>query len=230
MKILALIPARGGSKRLPGKNIKPLGGVPLIGWTIRCAQESQVTTAIQVSTDDPKIAEIAVQYGAEVPDLRPPELSTDIATSVDVALHALDCYERENGQIDGFMLLQPTSPFRRAETIREGVRLYKHHGGERPVVSFSPAATHPAWCFTINAQGVNPFLGWEKLAMRSQDLDPAWALNGVLYITSPHRLRHEKTFISSDLIPLPLRDPKECIDIDTNVDWLLAENHLQMTS
>ena len=223
MKILALIPARGGSKRLPGKNIKPLGGLPLIAWTIRCAQQSGVCTAIQVSTDDPLIAEIAAQYGAEAPGLRPPSLATDTATSVDVAIHALDRYEHQHGDVDGLMLLQPTSPFRRIETVRESVRLFQTLSASRPIVSFGPASTHPAWCFRTTPEGMEPFLGWEGLDKRSQDLDPAWILNGTLYLIAPDRLRSGRTFITSDLAPLLLEDYRENIDIDTNSDWLLAE-------
>jgi len=222
MKILALIPARGGSKRLPGKNIKPLNGLPLIAWTIRSAQQSGVCAAIQVSTDDPRIAEVATQYGAEVPGLRPAELSTDTATSVDVALHALDCYERKDGAIDGLMLLQPTSPFRRVETIREGVRLFERYNAGRPVVSFSPALTHPNWCFKTAADGMEPFLGWEAINGRSQDLVPAWALNGAFYLVSPEHLRNHRSFLTADLLPLLLTDPQENIDIDTQDDWLAA--------
>lgn len=223
MKILALIPARGGSKRLPGKNIKPLNGLPLIAWTIRSAQQSGVCTAIQVSTDDALIANVATRYGAEVPGLRPAELSTDTATSVDVALHAIDCYEGENGSIDGLMLLQPTSPFRRIETIREAVRLYETKNGTRPVVSFSRASTHPAWCFQETTDGMEPVLGWANFNKRSQDLTAAWALNGVLYLINPNQLRAEKTFVSPDLSPLLLNDHRESIDIDTLEDWRLAE-------
>ncbi|WP_083200424.1 acylneuraminate cytidylyltransferase family protein [Thauera phenolivorans] len=223
MKILALIPARGGSKRLPGKNIKPLNGLPLIAWTIRSAQQSGVCAAIQVSTDDPRIAEVATQYGAEVPGLRPAELSTDTATSVDVALHALDCYEQKEGPIDGLMLLQPTSPFRRVETIREGVRLYERYNAGRPVVSFSPALTHPNWCFKRAADGMEPFLGWADLSARSQDLSTAWTLNGTLYLICPNDLRTARTFVTPNLSPLLLHDYREGVDIDTPEDWALAE-------
>ena len=112
MKILALIPARGSSKRLPGKNTKLLGGLPLIVWTIRAAKESGCCTQVMVSTDDPEIAAVARDFGAEVPWLRPPELATDTASSVDVALHAIANCGAGSHTIDGLLLLQPTSPFR----------------------------------------------------------------------------------------------------------------------
>lgn len=100
MNILALIPARGGSKRLPGKNIKLLGGLPLIAWTIRAAWKSTCCTDVLVSTDDESIAGVAREYGASVPWLRPSCLSTDTASSVDVAIHAVDAYESINGEVD----------------------------------------------------------------------------------------------------------------------------------
>lgn len=226
MKILALIPARGGSKRLPGKNIRPLGGRPLIAWTIRSAQVSCVCADIVVSTDDTKIAAVAVQHGATVLGLRPAELATDNAGSIDVALHALDLYESRYGPVDGLLLLQPTSPFRSADTIRRGIQLYQDHEGKRPVVSVSPASSHPAWCFRTTSDGIEPFLGWEGLNKRSQDLEPAWMLNGAFYLTSPKELRQGKTFLTRKTLALKINDPMESLDIDTEDDWRIADSLL----
>lgn len=223
MKILALIPARGGSKRLPGKNIKSLGGRPLIAWTINAAHESGVCTYVKVSTDDPAIADVARQYGASVPCLRPTELATDTAGSVDVVLHALDIHEAEHGAVDGLILLQPTSPFRTPETIRRGVEQFAEKGGCHPIVSVSPAANHPAWCFRIKGSRMEPILGWEALQTRSQDLETAWTLNGAIYVISPARLRAERTFLVPDTLPLLMDDPNEAIDIDTPADWAMVE-------
>ena len=150
MKILALIPARGGSKRLPKKNILPLGGKPLISWTIDAVQDIPEIVDILVSTDTDEIASVAKAAGALVPWLRPPALSTDTATSMDVCFHALDWYEGEYGAVDGLLLLQPTSPFRKRETIKKGIELFKSHYGERPVAAFSPVDVHPMWCYRIN--------------------------------------------------------------------------------
>lgn len=223
MKILALIPARGGSKRLPGKNIKPLGGQPLIAWTIRAAFDSGVCSAVRVSTDDEAIATVARAYGADVPSLRPAELATDTAGSVDVALHALETYEAEHGQVDGLLLLQPTSPFRTAQTIRRGVALFAETGGRQAVVSVSPAASHPAWCFRTTPGSMSPFLGWDAIGRRSQDLEPAWALNGAFYLISPERLRVRRSFLSPDTRPFVMDEAREAIDIDTPSDWVVAE-------
>lgn len=229
MKILALIPARGGSKRLPGKNIKLLGGLPLIAWTIRSAQSSNCCVDVLVSTDDQEIADISLAYGASVPWLRPPELASDTARSVDVALHALDAYEKSHGPVDGLLLLQPTSPFRDAETIKSGVALFETNVGIRPVVGVSPAQSHPAWCFRTTADGMVPFLGWDVLKKRSQDLEPAFMLNGAFYLISPNRLRKENTFLTPDSLPLVMDDPSAAIDIDTASDFAQCEAALSAT-
>lgn len=227
MKLLALIPARGGSKRVPGKNIKPLGGMPLIAWTIKAAQESRVCTRIQVSTDDEDIAEVSRKYGAVVPGLRPADLATDTAGSMDVAIHALDMCEQEFGVPDGLVLLQPTSPFRTAETIRRAAALFEASGGAHPVVGVSAATCHPAWCFRATATGMEPFLGWDVIGQRSQDLEPAWMLNGAIYVIAPSRLRSERKFLTPDTLPLIMTDAHEAIDIDTPADWAEAETTLR---
>jgi len=222
MRILALIPARGGSKRVPKKNIRELGGKPLINWSIEAAQGLPEFVDILVSTDSTDIAEIAGRARALVPWLRPPELATDTATSVNVALHALNWYEAEHGKVDGLMLLQPTSPFRSAETIQRAAALFQSCGC-RPVVSVNLASSHPAWCFRVKDEIMIPFLGREELERRSQDLSPVYALNGAIYVVSPATLREKKKLITENACPLVMHDPAESLDIDTDWDWLLAE-------
>lgn len=226
MKLLALIPARGGSKRLPGKNILPLGDKPLIAWTIVAALESKIFADVLVSTDDPAIADIARTWGAQAPWLRPPELATDSAGSVEVVLHALDWYEKEYGAIDSLMLLQPTSPFRKPETIQAALRKFMA-GEARSLVTVSPASPPPAWCFHEENGTLVPLLGWEELMRRSQDLKPAYVLNGAIYVSTPDSLRENKTFLTRDTRFLLIDDPFETIDIDTHFDWTMAEFFLQ---
>lgn len=228
MKILALIPARGGSKRLPGKNIKPLGGVPLIGWSIKTALASRCFADVLVSTDDQEIADVAIQQGASVPWLRPMVLASDTATSVDVVVHALDQWEHSNGQLDAVMLLQPTSPLRTVDSIQRALRLFESKGGQHPVVSVGPAASHPNWCFRMTATGtMEPFLGWEGLEVRSQDLEPAWTLNGSIYVISPSQLRAKRSFLATDTFALQMSDPDESIDVDTLEDFERCEQVLR---
>ena len=130
MKILALVTARGGSVRLPGKNIRLLGGKPLIYWSIETAQGIPEIIEILVSTDDESIAEASRETGALVPWLRPRELATNEASSVDVALHALNWYEAERTVVDGLLLLQPTSPFRSRNTVLNGISLFEKIGNK----------------------------------------------------------------------------------------------------
>lgn len=222
MRILALIPARGGSKRLPGKNIRLLGGKPLIAWSIDTAKGMPKICDILVSTDDPLIADIARGAGALVPWLRPAELASDIAGSADVAIHALDWYEREHGTVDGLLLLQPTSPFRSRESLLQGIELFCAHQGSS-VIGVSPAESHPAWCFQIDGQKMTPFIDRDGMHLRSQDLPPAYVVNGALYLIDPLYLRSQKRFFDADTLPLVMAEPQEAIDIDTEWDWCVAE-------
>ena len=224
MNVIAVIPARGGSKRLPGKNIKNLMGKPLISWSIDAALESNVFSSIIVSTDDEEIAKIASRSGASVPGMRPAGLASDTATSVSVALHVIDEYEKEHRKaVSGLVLLQPTSPFRSVSSIRKGVQLMKEFGFDRPVVGVKPADSHPAWCFFEEKDVINPVLGWDALKKRAQDLCPAWALNGAFYGISPALLRASNSFITPDTVFLKMDGLKESVDIDTEYDWRLAE-------
>lgn len=223
MRVIALIPARGGSKRLPGKNIKLLAGVPLIGWTIQTAQASACFVDVLVSTDDQHIADVARQYGANVPWLRPSELATDTASSIDVVLHAIDAWENAHGSADAVMLLQPTSPFRSVESIKRAVKLFDSTRGCRPVVSVCQAASHPAWCFRTTPFGIEPYLGWDRVHVRSQDLEPAWTLNGAIYLSSVNRLRQERSFLAPDTQALVIDNFNESIDVDTFEDFAKCE-------
>jgi len=222
MKILAIVPARGGSKRLPGKNIKLLGGKPLINWTIEIAQGIPEICEILVSTDDPAIALVAKEAGANVPWLRPEALSTDQATSVEVALHALDWYESENGVVDGLLLLQPTSPFRTQATISRGIKLFKSQNYPS-VIGVSPVRDHPMWTFKKEGEYLAPFMENHGFGIRSQDLEPAFVANGGFYLISPSELRKSKSFIGDKLVPFVCETFQEALDIDSDIDFELAE-------
>lgn len=222
MRILALISARCGSKRLPGKNVRKLGGKPLIEWSVDIAKNISEICDILVSTDDPEIAEISKRAGALVPWLRPKELAIDTASSVDVALHALDWHEAEKGAVDGILLLQPTSPFRTRETIRKGIFLFMKHE-RKPVVGVSPAHAHPMWTLKMKGDYLVPYMQEHGLESRSQDLPPAYIVNGSFYLISPTELRNSKSFVGSKTIPLTIESPQEALDIDTEWDFKIAE-------
>lgn len=225
MKILALIPARGSSKRLPGKNTRLLGGKPLIEWSIDAAKEMDEVSAIVVSTDDPGIAAIALRAGASVPGLRPAALATDVASSVDVAVHALAQYESEHGSVGGVLLLQPTSPFRCRFSMQAGINLFLKRP-ECSVIGVSPTATHPLWCFRVNGEKLEPFVDGGGLHLRSQELPPAYAVNGAFYLVPADILRSSHSLYAAEILPLIMDSAAELIDIDTEQDWQSAEHML----
>lgn len=228
MRILALIPARSGSKRVPGKNSRILGGKPLIAWSIDVAKEIPEICDILVSTDDSTIAKIGKEAGAFVPWLRPAALATDTASSIDVTLHALDWYEVENGVVDGLLLLQPTSPFRTKETIRKGIELFRNNK-KQAVIGVSQSNAHPMWALKIVNDLVKPFMRGRGLETRSQDLPDAFTVNGCFYLQSPAELRRRRSFFGKHTIPLLIESPQEALDIDTEFDFLLAESIERMS-
>jgi len=220
--LLAVIPARGGSKRLPRKNVLPLAGKPLIAWTIETALASKLFGEVLVSTDDEEIAEASRRCGASVPWLRPAALSTDTALSIDVVRHAADWYAARGRPLDAVVLLQPTSPFRRAQSLRRAVEAFVRHGADRPLVSISPASPHPAWCFMLDNDRMTPFVDWNSITHRSQDLPPAYSLNGAIYIFPMQLLREGAAWLSADTIGFVIDDQEESCDIDTPMDWQIA--------
>jgi len=225
MRILVLVTARGGSKRLPGKNIKILGGKPLIVWSIDLAKNISGICDILVSTDDENIANVAQSAGALVPWLRPAKLATDTASSGDVAIHALNWYESVNGKVDGLLLLQPTSPFRKRETLLKGIAIFSK-GQCQTLIGVSPAKSHPMKCFKVNGDEMKSFIG-DGLILRSQDLPPAYEVNGAFYLIHPDELRATNSFYNESMAPLIMDQAYEGIDIDTERDWKLAEEALR---
>lgn len=229
MKILVVIPARSGSKRLPGKNSRLLGGKPLINWTIELANNLSSECDVIVSTDDPSIASLALKAGAKVPWLRPSELSSDEAKSIDVALHALDWYESNVGPVDGLLLLQPTSPFRSLENTEQAIKLFKLFEG-RSVIGVTLAKNSRA-VFPKLIES-NEFL---KLSIKDDSIqnqgsfqeNTIYVPNGLIYLVSPSTLRSGKSFFYGEIVPLHPISSIEQLDIDTSKDWELAETLLQ---
>ena len=223
MKILALILARGGSKRLPGKNLLPLSGKPLIQWSIDAATGLTQISDVLVTTDGQGIASVSREGGALVPWLRPAHLATDESSSVDSALHAVDWYESENGFIDGVLLLQPTSPFRNKEMMQKGITLFNENP-LLPVIGVVNAKTHPHWTLKITDDKLIPFIDGVDFSKRSQELPLAYQISGAFYLISPKLLRATKSFMGSgQVIPLVAESEAEAIDIDTELDFHLAK-------
>lgn len=221
MKILTVVTARGGSKRLPRKNIKILGDKPLICWTIDSAKNIPEICDILVTTDDEEIAEVSTNFGALVPWLRPGYLSGDDARSVDVVIHALDWYEKNYGVVDGVLLLQPTSPFRKKETIEKAISLYLSKG-RQTLLTLSPIREHPILSFYVTDNRLQSVIPMGDNNLRFQDLPPAYILNGLIYLIEPSRLRYLRSFNDPGAYPLIIDSSSECLDIDDEWDWFLA--------
>lgn len=223
MKILALILARRGSKRLVDKNIRNMCGKPLILWSIETAKKIKLISDILVSTDDSRVASICAEAGVPIPWLRPRILASDSASSVDVALHALDWYEAEKGGVDGILLLQPTSPFRSVGSIIRGIELFEE-SKFKPVVGVSPSRDHPMWAMKIEGNYLMPFMDNQNaIKMRSQELPPAYIINGSFYLIKPEELRKNKSFLNQASVPLVIESALEAVDIDTEDDFIFAE-------
>ena len=183
-RLLAIIPARGGSKRLPGKNTAKLGGKPLISWTIDAAHLVPEIDEIIVSTEDPKIAEIAQDYGANVPFVRPMFLSTDNARSVDVVTHALNYFSKIKQPFDYVILLQPTSPFRDSRDIRNAI-IRLGDEGVNAVVSVSRLTQSPDWFKRVNQDlTIEPYFQMDKNPVMGDSVDPIFMLNGAIYVVA----------------------------------------------
>lgn len=221
--LIGIVPARSGSKRLPGKNMRLLNGVSLLARTITTAVRSGVMSAVYVSTDSEELAAIGRSAGARVPWLRSREAATETAPVLLAVLEVLDRLLSEGTQQpDGVILLQPTSPFRTTSTLQRAVRLYRSFGG-RSVVSVRPARTHPFWARRLGPNGeVRPFLEDVGTLPMLHELPPAYEADGVVYVASTATLRGGSIY-SEPTMGLITEDPEESIDIDTPLDWMLAE-------
>lgn len=218
---MALIPARGGSKGLPRKNIRILGGKPLIAWTIEEALKSDCFAEVAVSTDDQEIAAVARDYGARVPFLRPGELATDETRGIEVVLHAMDWYEENERAFDLLMLLQPTSPLRTTEDIRAALGVFTLKQAEA-VVSVCPCEYPPVWANTIGPDlCMKDFIKKEALQNR-QKLGIFYRLNGAIYLAGWDFLRRNRGFFGERTYAY-IMPAERSVDIDAELDLKFAE-------
>jgi len=220
MKPLVVIPARGGSKGVPRKNIKLLGGKPLIQYTIEAAREVFPDEVICVSTDDYEIKHVVEQLGLKVPFLRPEELATDHAGTYEVLLNAIINYEKIGYYPDTLILLQATSPFRTGKHIKEALLLFDENCDM--LVSVTESKANPY--FTLKEENEN---GWlinskEGSFVRRQDTPKVWELNGAIYIVRITALKQNTLDKISKTIKYSM-DEISSIDIDTQLDWDFAE-------
>lgn len=215
--VLAVIPARGGSKGLPKKNVLPLAGVPLIGHTIQHAHTSAYIDRIICSTDCQEIADIATAFGAEVPFLRPRHLAGDETTTPQVLAHLCSSLE----PYDLIVVLQPTSPLRIPADIDECIRLCNERN-VRSVATVCESDKNPAWMFELSDdQVMRPILGPDALKTRRQDLATSYVLNGAVYVFDWEWGLENKPFVNSETLAHVM--PKgRSIDIDTSLEFDIA--------
>ena len=215
---LAIIPARGGSKRLPRKNVLDLNGKPLIAYSIEAGLDSSYIDKVVVTSDDDEILTISKKYGA-VTINRPNELASDTATTFDAIKHAVDNYEK----YDYIVLLQPTSPLRGRDHIDKAIELLESKNADA-VVSVCEMDHSPLWSNTLDESlSMAGFLKDEALNKRSQDLEKYYRLNGAIYICKTEKLLEEKSFFLKENIFSYVMDRKSSVDIDEEIDFKIAE-------
>ena len=221
--ILVVIPARGGSKGLPGKNIRMLCGKPLIAYSIDVARAITSDENICVSTDDSHIIEVVEKYGLKVPFVRPAEYASDTATTNDVLLHAVDYYEKQGKHYAKLLLLQPTSPLRKVEEVREAICLYRNDIDM--VVSVTKSHASAVLC-NDNREGFVELV-YNKSAQGRQSLPAFYEFNGAIYVINIEALKQKGLAGFDKRIKYVM--PKETsIDIDDIYDFMLVENILKM--
>lgn len=223
MRTLFVIPARGGSKGIPGKNIKPMGGIPLICRSIDIARKFVEDNDICVTTDSDEIIEVVKQHGMDVPFKRPDYLATDTASSHDVLIHAIDFYKEKGIEYDWMVLLQPTTPFRREEDLRKMLEMMSNDIDM--VVSVKQAETNPYYnCFSVDEKGfLKRFIKPQTEMIGRQSQKPMiYEKNGSVYIVNVPSLRKQR-MNAFEKVRFYEMDKVYSIDIDEPLDWIFAE-------
>lgn len=221
--MIAIIPARGGSKGLPGKNTKLLNGKPLIAYTIEAAIKSTAIDRVFVSTDDKEIAQVAANFGAEVPFLRPDYLAQDQSKAIDAYLYTIDRLINEfRIPIDSFSVLLPTSPLRDERDIDEAVSEF-YRNKAYSLISVVEAEHPPSWYKKVTSKGVlvDAFPGVDN-SLNRQEADKTYLPNGAIYIFNYNHLKTNLSYYNEFTIPYIMNREKS-IDIDTIIDFKLAE-------
>lgn len=227
MRILALIPARGGSKGIKNKNIIDIGGKPLISYTIAAGKQSRYIDDVVVTTDSETIKDVAIKYGADVPFLRPAELAKDTSTSLDAVLHAVHELENQGRNYDVLILLQPTSPLRTAEDIDSAIEKFNKYGCES-LVSVSEVKDHPIFMRKIiDDRSMEKFLN-QKSTIRRQDMPPIYRVNGGIYINLIKELNEDTSF-GDNKVPF-IMEQRHSVDVDEYSDIALVEYYLNHES
>lgn len=227
MSVIAIIPARGGSKGIPRKNLAPIVGRPLIGYAIKAAQDACCIDRVLVSTDDSEIAQVAKTLGAEVPFIRPADLASDAAPMLSVLQHMLHWLEARGEMVEAIVLLQPTSPMRTCIHIDEAVALFRSTVASSVVsVVEIPHQFNPVSVMALSDHGfLEPFLGDGVVATRRQDKPKAYARNGPAVLVCHPDTLHKGELYGQHCVPY-LMSESDSIDIDEPRDLVLAEQAL----
>ncbi len=221
-RYLALIPARGGSKRLPGKNLMEIGGKSLIWRALESAEGAGASTTVCLSTDDEQLAQEGRRFGDVVPFMRPAELASDTAQSFDVVRHAVDWFEDKGKVFDGVIVLQPTSPLRTRHHVNEALKRFEDMHAEG-VVSVCRAEHPPEWTTRLDSNlSLQSFGKQLQSHRRSQDYQPAYRLNGAIYVFETDKLLSNGGFFYSDQTFGYEMSQADSVDIDNEEDYLLA--------
>lgn len=215
MKVLALIPARSGSKGVKDKNIHPFRGLPLMAHTIQSALQSQICDEVFVCTDSQKYASIAKEYGASVPFLRSPENASDTSKSIDCVIESLQKYKQIGKTFDALLFLQPTSPLRKAHHIQEAYKLFLAHHCQS-LVSVCKITEHPIFMRQMHHHALTPILNTSS-TIRRQDLQELYRINGAIYLNLIATLTPQ-TSLNDNAIGYVM-DPSDSLDIDTLQDF-----------
>lgn len=228
---VALIPARSGSKRVPGKNVRRLAGHPLLAYTIAAARASEVFVAIIVSTDSREIAEIARHYGAEVPVLRPAEMAGDLSPDIEWVRYTLDQLDQAGRRHDCFSLLRPTSPFRGEGTIRRAWQRFLAAGPVDSLRAVELCRQHPGKMWLVESDRMTPLLRPEPGAVPwhsrpYQALPPVYVQNASLEIATCRTVRETGTIAGKTIVPF-YTEGNEGFDLNDARDWWYAEYLLQ---
>ena len=220
--VLAIIPARGGSKGLPGKNVKELCGKPLIAWSVEQANSCSDVDRVVVSTDDNQIADVAKKYGAEVPFMRPAELASDTASTIDVIFNTIDWFEKyENYQPTYILLLQPTSPLRIVEDIEGAIQILSDKKAQA-VVSVCETDHHPWWSNILPEDGnMKNFIKPDIVMKRRQDLPTFYRINGAIYLAEMDYIHEHNEFLGPATFAYEMPKSRS-VDVDSDIDFKLA--------
>ena len=224
--VLAIVPARGGSKGVPDKNVKPLCGRPLLDYAARAARESGVIDRTILSTDSEEVASVGRAVGLEVPFLRPPELATDDAPMLPVVQHAIRALDAAGWRAELIVLLQPTSPLRRPEHVHAAVSMLRDTNADSVVTVIEvPRHLSPDYVMKIEDGLLKPFLSEGTRVARRQDARPAYSRDGTVYACWRRTIDRFNSIYGDDCRPLVI-DAAESLSIDSPADWDAAERRL----